>query len=124
MYRIPGIDEEESLRQLLGATPYDNAPQGFQPQPTQIQQGLLGDTSGLEADLQSLANSDAGAQLAQWAQMGAGGGGQNRIAQQQATNQQAMSNKGGGLLGFAMNFLPWGKWLGNAGKAVGKAVGL
>jgi len=90
MYRIPGIDDEEALRQLLGTTPYDEAPQGFQPQQTQIQQGLLGDTSGLQQEMQALADSDAGAQLAQWAQFGAGGGGTNRAASQRAANENAI----------------------------------
>lgn len=92
MYGIQGIDDQEALRQLLGTSPMDyGVTQGFQPQQTQqLTQGLLGDTSGLQQEMQALADSDAGAQLAQWAQFGAGGGGTNRAASQRAANENAI----------------------------------
>ena len=60
MYGIEGIDDEEALRQLLGTSPLDTAPQEFQAQQmAEPASGLLGDTGALSQDLQALADSDA-----------------------------------------------------------------
>ena len=94
MYGIKGLDDQQYLQQLLGTSPYDETPQqGFQPQQTQTETGLLGDTSNLEAEMQALANSDPSAQLAQWAQAGAGGGGANRAASQRAASENAIAQR-------------------------------
>lgn len=103
MYGIQGIDDEEALRQLLGTSPLDTAPQNFQAQQQATpMSGLLGGTGALSQDLQALADSDALAQMAQWAHAGGGGGGTaaGRIAQQQGANQQALSRGGSGLGGL------------------------
>lgn len=99
MYGIQGLDDEEALRQLLGTSPLDTAPQAFQAQQeAEPMPGLLGDTSALSQDLQALADSDALSEMKQWAHAGGGGGAAaGRIAQQQSANQNALASKGDGF---------------------------
>lgn len=108
MYGIYGLDDEESLRQLLGTTPLDDDPEVYQAQqvPTpDIASGLLGDTGGVTQQLEDMTEdgSDVAALIAQTAQGFNPGIGANRIAQQQQANQaaiqQAQQGRGGGLLG-------------------------
>ena len=108
MYGIYGIDDEESLRQLLGTTPLDDDPEVYQAQqapPPDIASGLLGDTGGVTQQLEEMTEdgSDVAALMAQTAQGYDHGIGANRIAQQQQANQaaiqQAQQSRGGGLLG-------------------------
>lgn len=101
MYGIEGIDDEEALRQLLGTSPLDTAPQEFQAQQQATpMSGLLGDTGVLSQALQALAGSDAQAEMERWAHAGGGAGagaGAGRIAQQQAANQNALGSRGSGF---------------------------
>lgn len=99
MYGIQGLDDEEALRQLLGTSPLDTAPQEFQAQQQATPMpGLLGDTGVLAQDLQALANSDAQSEMERWAHAGGGiGAGAGRIAQQQAANQNALGSRGSGF---------------------------
>lgn len=112
MYGIYGIDDEESLRQLLGTTPLDDDPEVYQAQqapPPDIASGLLGDTGGVTQQLEDMTadGSDVAALMAQTAQGYNPGIGANRIAQQQQANQaaiqQAQQSRGGGLLGKLAN---------------------
>lgn len=120
MYGIEGIDDEEALRQLLGTSPLDTAPQEFQAQQmAEPASGLLGDTGALSQDLQALADSDALAQMAQWAHAGGGGGAAaGRIAQQQAANQQALSRGGSGL-GSLLGSVAMGALTGGISRGIG-----
>lgn len=119
MYGIQGIDDEEALRQLLGTSPLDTTPQEFQAQQQATpMSGLLGDTSLLSQDLQALADSDAAAQMAQWAHAGGGGTAAGRIAQQQAANQQALSRGGSGF-GSLLGSLAMGALTGGIGRGIG-----
>ena len=96
MYGVDGIDDEAALRQLLGTTPLDNLPEGFQAQPTAITPGLFGDTSGLAQDIQTLADgggSDIAALMAQAYSGNYGGGGQNRIANLRGSAQNAEAQR-------------------------------
>lgn len=108
MYGIYGLDDEESLRQLLGTTPLDDDPEVYHAQqvpPPDIASGLLGDTGGVTQQLEDMTEdgSDVAALIAQTAQGFNPGIGANRIAQQQQANQaaiqQAQQSRGGGLLG-------------------------
>lgn len=92
MYGIDGIDDEAALRQLLGTTPLDSLPEGFQAQSPEITPGLFGDTSGLAQDIQALADgggSDIAALMAQAYGGNTGGGGQSRLANLRGAAQNA-----------------------------------
>lgn len=98
MYGIDGIDDEAALRQLLGTTPLDNLPEGFQTQPPEITPGLFGDTSGLAQDIQALADSggsDIAALMAQAYGGNTGGGGQNRLANLRGAAQNTEAQRKG-----------------------------
>ncbi|MBR1646046.1 MAG: hypothetical protein IJ685_04620 [Selenomonadaceae bacterium] len=130
MYRIPGLNDEESnnlfnqyLQEgLLGEAPPPEGFQAQQPQTPELAQGLLGGDVTQQMQDMSEGGSDTAQSMAALGQhLGetAAAAGRSRIAQQQAANQAAMQqdqqSKGGGLLGGLLKLganIALNKWIG------------
>lgn len=133
MYRIPGLDDEESydlyntyLREgLLGDVPNPEGFQAQQPQDIQVPalaQGLLDGNVTQQMQDMSEGGSETAQMMAELGQhLGETGSsaGRSRINQQQAANQAAIAqdqqNRGGGLLGNLLKIganIGMNKWIG------------